>query len=295
MSSGKRSVVSPDANARFEYPRPQLERREWLCLNGKWDYVGGKQIASALNPARPIDFGKTAEKILVPYCPESVLSGVERKQEINMWYRRTFEIPSAWEGKQVIINFDAVDHDATIFVNGEKAGSHSGGYSSFQFNITRFLKTGFNTVVVAAHDPNDGKTPSGKNGPRGDYTFTSGIWQSVWLEPVSEQHIENIRILPDLANSRLELIVNASTASSSLKITALDGGKIVAEKSGSSSKQIFLPIKEPRLWSPDSPFLYDLTIQLLDKKGAVLDDVKSYFGMREVKMEKVNGVVRPLL
>src|SRR6185312_15071155 len=123
-----------------------------------------------------------------------------------------FEIPSAWKGKQVIINCDAIDHDATIFINGAKVGAHAGGYSSFQFNITRFLKSGTNTIVVAAHDPNDGRTPSGKNGPRGDYTFTSGIWQSVWLEPVNENHIRNIRITPDVANSRLKVSVDANDA-----------------------------------------------------------------------------------
>ncbi|RZK76059.1 MAG: glycoside hydrolase family 2, partial [Pedobacter sp.] len=150
-----------------EYPRPQLERKEWLCLNGKWDYVGGEGVTSALNPAKPLTFDGKSEKILVPYCPESVLSGIERKQEVNMWYRRNFDVPSTWKGKEVIIHFDAVDHDATVFVNGQKVGIHAGGYDSFSFNISQFLKSGSNTLVVAAHDPNDGRAPSGKNGPRG--------------------------------------------------------------------------------------------------------------------------------
>ncbi|WP_343667838.1 sugar-binding domain-containing protein [Chitinophaga sp.] len=276
-----------------EYPRPQLARKEWLCLNGKWDYIGGRQVTSALNPVKPITFGDKVEKILVPYCPESVLSGIERNQEINMWYRRTFEIPASWKGKQVIINFDAVDHDATLFVNGEKAGSHSGGYSSFHFNITKYLKTGSNTIIVAAHDPNDGRTPSGKNGPRGDYTFTSGIWQSVWLEPVSETYIKNVRLLPDLVNSRLEVLVDAAPAQ--VKAVALNDGKVVAEVSGRSGARLFVPIKDPELWSPDHPFLYDLKITLVDNKGNITDEVSSYFGMRDIKLGSVNGVIRPLL
>ncbi|WP_440135140.1 glycoside hydrolase family 2 protein [Chitinophaga sancti] len=276
-----------------EYPRPQLVRKDWLCLNGKWDYIGGKNVASALNPAKPINFSNKTEQILVPYCPESVLSGIERNQEINMWYRRTFEIPVAWKGKQVIINFDAVDHDATVFVNGAKAGSHAGGYSSFHINITSLLKAGTNTIVVAAHDPNDGRTPSGKNGPRGDYTFTSGIWQSVWLEPVGEHYIRNIRLLPDLANNRLELSVDGDNAQ--VKAIAMEGSSVVSSITGGTGTKLYLPIKEPKLWSPDNPFLYDLRITLSDSKGHITDEISSYFGMRDIKPGKLNGVNRPLL
>lgn len=276
-----------------EYPRPQLQRSDWLCLNGQWDYVGGKQAANALNPSAPVSFNNTTERILVPYCPESYLSGIKRDKEINMWYRRTVEIPEKWKGKQVILHFDAVDHDATIFVNGQKAGTHAGGYDAFSFNITPFLKAGNNTLIVAAHDPNDGRTPSGKNGPRGDYTFTSGIWQSVWLEPVNKTYIRNIRILPDLANNRLKVFVDAEKAQ--VTAVAADGGKVVAEAKGEAGNAFYLPIKDPKLWSPDTPFLYDLKLTLLDKSGKVTDEVNSYFGMRDIRLGKVNNVVRPLL
>ncbi len=277
-----------------EYPRPQLQREQWLCLNGKWDYQGGKDIANAFNPAKPIAFSGKVDKILVPYCPESVISGIERKQEINMWYKRTFEVPANWGDKQVIIHFDAVDHDATVFINGQKAGSHAGGYDAFSFNITTYLKKGSNTIVVAAHDPNDGRTPSGKNGPRGDYTFTSGIWQTVWLEPVAKTYIKGVKLLPDVANSRLIVTVNAD-ANTKLSATALDGSKVVSEAKGVAGKAFYLPIKNAKLWSPDEPFLYDLKISVTNAGGGVADEVKSYFGMRDIKLGKVDGVIRPLL
>ncbi|MES2827172.1 MAG: sugar-binding domain-containing protein [Bacteroidota bacterium] len=276
-----------------EYPRPQLQREDWLCLNGKWDYIGGKQVLNALNPAKPIAFNGKSEKILVPYCPESVISGIQRDLEINMWYQRTLEIPASWNNKDVVLHFDAVDHDATIFVNGQKAGTHAGGYDAFSLNITALLKKGVNTLTVAAHDPNDGRTPSGKNGPRGDYTFTSGIWQTVWIEPVSKNYIKDIRLLPDLFNNRLKVIVKAEAGQ--VTAVALDGKKVVAQAKGTAGAEFFIPIQNPKLWSPDEPFLYDLKLSLTDKNGKVTDEVTSYFGMRDIKLGKINGVVRPLL
>jgi len=276
-----------------DYPRPQLVRTEWKSLNGKWDYIGGKDKPKALHPESPASFAGKLEQILVPYCPESVISGIERKQEINMWYRRRFEIPQSWKGKNVLINFEAVDHDATVFVNGKKAGSHSGGYDAFSLNITPLLKAGTNEVIVAAHDPNDGRMPSGKNGPRGDYTFSSGIWQTVWLEPVSATHIKNIRLLPDLENNRLKVTVDADAAD--IYAVALDGNKIVAKAQGSAGKTFYLPITAPKLWSPDAPFLYDLKITLKDPNGKTVDEIGSYFGMREIRLGNVAGEVRPLL
>lgn len=276
-----------------EYPRPQLQRADWLCLNGQWDYKGGKDAPSALNPSQPAAFS-SAEKIRVPYCPESYLSGIQRKQEINLWYRRTFELPASWKHKDVLLNFGAVDHDATVFINGKKAGTHAGGYDAFSINITPFLQDGTNTVVVAAHDPNDGRTPSGKNGPRGDYAFTSGIWQTVWLEPVSKVYIKNIRLLADVEGKRLQVLVNTQGAG---KVTAvaLEGKKVVAQTDAATGTTFYLPIEKPVLWSPGEPFLYDLKLTLHNADGSTADEVTSYFGMRDIKLGKVNGVIRPLL
>ncbi|HEX3009577.1 MAG TPA: glycoside hydrolase family 2 TIM barrel-domain containing protein [Bacteroidales bacterium] len=277
-----------------EYPRPQLQRPDWICLNGLWDYTGGATTSVALNPEKPHAFGSKVEKIRVPYCPESVLSGIQRAQEVNMWYRRSFEIPEAWQNKQIILHFGAVDHDAAVFVNGQKAGVHSGGYDSFSINITSFLKKGTNILVVAAYDPNDGKAPSGKNGPRGDYTFSSGIWQTVWLEPVNKTYIKDIRMLPDVENKRLKIFVNAGNGAK-LAATALHENKVISQVNAASDAYFYLPIENPQLWSPDSPFLYDLKITLLNANGSVADEIVSYFGMRDIRLGKVDGVVRPLL
>ncbi len=277
-----------------EYPRPQLQRTDWICLNGLWDYIGGENVAKTFNPEKPISFKGKVEKIRVPYCPESVLSGIQRDLEINMWYRRSFELPDTWQNKQVILHFGAVDHDATIFINGQKAGSHSGGYDGFSLNITPFLKKGKNNLVVSAYDPNDGKAPSGKNGPRGDYTFTSGIWQTVWLEPVNMSYIKNIRLQPELENSRLKVFVNAEKGEK-LLVEVQSDNRVISQKKAVAGTDFYIPIEDPQIWSPDSPFLYDLKLTLFDAKGNVSDEVMSYFGMRDIKLGKVNGVIRPLL
>ncbi|WP_158828495.1 glycoside hydrolase family 2 protein [Mucilaginibacter lacusdianchii] len=277
-----------------EYPRPQLRRNEWICLNGTWNYQGGKSVVSAYNPSKALPFSGSAVKIKVPYCPESVLSGIKRKQEVNMWYQRNFKLPVEWQGKQILLHFDAVDYNTTVFVNGKKAGNHSGGYDAFSFDVTSLLKKGDNSIVVAAYDPNEGRTPSGKNGPRGDYTFTSGIWQTVWMEPVSKYYIKDIRILPDLAGRRVKLEVNANSAAR-VSVSVLDGKKEIARVEGNTNNGFFIPIGNPKPWSPDMPFLYDLKITLKSTNGTTSDEVMSYFGMRDVALGKVGGVVRPLL
>ncbi|WP_261382301.1 glycoside hydrolase family 2 protein [Mucilaginibacter achroorhodeus] len=277
-----------------EYPRPQMQRIEWMNLNGKWDYQGGRSVPNALNPQKPAEFKDIKQNILVPYCPESYLSGIQKKQEINMWYRRAFKVPAAWKGKDVILNFGAVDHDATVFINGKKARTHSGGYDGFSLNITPYLQKGKNVIVVAAHDANDGRAPSGKNGPRGDYTFSSGIWQTVWLEPVAHNHIKAIKLLPDVDGKRLKVLVT-SGAAGSVTATALNGTKEIAQVKAAAGSYFNLPIEKPELWSPDHPFLYDLKITLRNSDGSIADEVSSYFGMRDIKLAKLNGIVRPFI
>lgn len=278
-----------------EYPRPQMERSEWLNLNGKWDYMGGKDKANPVSAVIPPKFPVKPETILVPFAPEAELSGIARKEETNLWYRRSIDVPSQWKGKRILLNFGAVDHAASVFINDKKVGSHKGGYGSFSFDITDYLKSGTNTLVVGAYDPNDGLAPSGKNGPHGDYTFSSGIWQTVWIEPVEKEHISSIKLIPDLKNNRLEVVALSPISGLKVTATAMDGGSQVAKAEGTVDEKIYIPIENPRLWGPENPFLYDLKLELRNKRGQVVDVVNSYFGMRSVELGKVGGVMRTLL
>ena len=278
-----------------EYPRPQMVRYEWLNLNGTWDYMGGKELAHPMEVATPPSFPAIPEKIKVPFPPESELSGIARKAETNLWYKRSFIIPKSWKGKNILLHFGAVDRLTSVFVNGKRVGTHTGGYDAFNMDITEFLKSGENVLVVGAYDPNDGKAACGKNGSRGDYVYTSGIWQTVWLEPVEKQYISALKLIPDVKNNRLELIVEANQAGLQVKAVADDGTSQISEAVGSSNKRFYLPVKNPRLWNTDDPFLYGLKLQLKNAKGKVVDEVDSYFGMRSVSMEMVDSVMRPMI
>lgn len=278
-----------------EYPRPQLVRAQWLNLNGEWDYMTDPGGVSPVKASVPPSFTKGVRKILVPFPPESELSGIAHKGDSCLWYRRTFTVPKEWKGKHVMLNFGAVDRLSTVFVNGKKAGTHTGGYDAFSFDITDLLKSGDNVLVVGAFDPNDGRAASGKNGPRGDYTFTSGIWQTVWIEPVDKQHISHIKIIPDVQNKRLEVTAYAGSEALQVVAVASTGGQKVSEATGTAGKTFYLSVPNPHLWSPDDPFLYDLKLQLKNKSGKVVDEIGSYFGMRTVGMKKIDGVMRPTL
>lgn len=278
-----------------EYPRPQMVRSQWLNLNGMWDYIGGEGLINPASATVIPEFPVNPEKIRVPFPPESELSGIRRNQEINLWYRRKFTIPDEWNHKKVLLHFGAVDHIATVFVNGKKAGTHTGGYDAFTFDITYFLEAGENTLIVGAHDPNDGKSACGKNGTRGDYTFTSGIWQTVWLEPVEEQYISRIKLVPDLDNNRLEVTVYSDAPDHNVLAIAQDNGKEIATTGGTTNKAFYIPIENPRLWRPDDPFLYDLKLELQDRQGKITDKVDSYFGMRSITIGKIDDVNRVLL
>lgn len=278
-----------------EYPRPQLVRSEWLNLNGIWDYMVDSTVIHPNSTIYPPSFPDNTEKIKVPFPPESELSGIARSGDSCLWYRKVFSIPKAWKGKHILLNFGAVDRISIIFVNGRKVGTHIGGYNAFSFDITDYLNQKENTLIVGAYDPNDGRAPSGKNGPRGDYTFTSGIWQTVWIEPVEKQHISNIQLNPNLKDNCLKITTSCTEKNLTIIATAYDQKKEIARTLSKSNITFNLPISNPHKWSPDDPFLYSLKLQLKNQKGEIVDEIDSYFGMRSIKLKNIDGVIRPTL
>ncbi|MFD9698694.1 AbfB domain-containing protein [Lentzea sp. NPDC059081] len=279
------SQVSP-ANALPEYPRPQLQRPEWQNLNGVWEFAGASNLN---NPpiGRPL-----AEGVLVPYPIESALSGIKRHED-NMFYRRTFSISSAWSGRNVKLNFGAVTWETRVWVNGRQVGTHTGGYDAFSFDITSALIAGTNEIVVGVSSPIDGsRYPIGKQrrDPSGIwYTASSGIWQTVWLEPVRAASITRLDTTPNVAAGALDLVVQG-TSGQSVTAQVLSGGVVVGTQTGTTGTSLRVPVPNARLWSPDDPFLYDLRVTL----GSG-DSVVGYFGMRSLGKAMVGGVMRPLL
>jgi len=280
-----------------EYPRPQMTRPDWQNLNGEWDYMGGASCVSPTNSAsKPPAFPSKPERIKVPFPPESYLSGIMRKQEVNMWYRRSFTVPKAWKSNRVLLHFGAVDCLTTVYVNGHLVGKHEGAWDSFEFDITDVLRRGQNEVIVGARDDNDGRHSCGKDCvTQGDYTFTSGIWQTVWLESVPRSHIKSLAITPDVKRSVVKVRADHSGGDEQIRVTVIEAGKVAGSMSGTGTNEVEIPLPNARLWSPDDPFLYDLKIQLVNRKGKVLDEVGSYFGMRSVGLGIVAGKLRPLL
>lgn len=264
-----------------EYPRPQMERGEWLNLNGVWEFEFTGEGAAP-------KFGESlSRKILVPFPPESALSGIMEHGDRAL-YRRTFEIPENWAGKDVLLNFGAVDYEAEVFVNGESVGTHKGGYLPFSFNVTEFLKPGENELIVRVFDPTEkGGQPHGKQttNPTGIiYTPTSGIWQTVWLEPVSKAHISSLKITPDIDKGEVSVtaLSKANGADVSVEISGPGLDKKISAV-GKTNEPIIIKIDNPRLWSPGDPYLYDMEVSLSDGKEKP-DAVKSYFGMRKISV-----------
>jgi hypothetical protein len=279
-------------NAHPEYPRPQMVRSNWLNLNGLWDYA-----VTPLSSAKPTGF---EGQILVPFPIESALSGVMRHLDENslLWYRRSFRVPSEWTGQRVRLHFGAVDWRARVFVNGQDVGQHRGGYDAFSFDITDQLKRkGDETIELAVYDPTEGDQPRGKQSRKPEgifYTPTSGIWQTVWLEPVPIVCIDDLRLTPDVDAHCLRVRVAVASLAESLQVEALAlaDGKEVSRVAGPANKELVLPMSSPHLWSPDDPFLYDLRITLKDS-GRAVDSVSSYFGMRKIALRKDDaGVMR---
>ncbi|RXF72387.1 glycoside hydrolase family 2 protein [Arcticibacter tournemirensis] len=277
-----------------EYPRPQMVRKDWMNLNGIWQFQPG--VSGDVAPV-----GKDLqESILVPYPVESAISGVMKHHE-RIWYRRTFTIPSQWKGQRIMLNFGAVDWESEVFVNGKSVGVHRGGYDPFSYDITPFLSgKGRQELIVRVFDPSEnGGQPRGKQAIRGIeimYTPSTGIWQTVWLEPVPKAGISDIKITPDIAISSVKLTVNTlgSVKDVSVAVQIKTADKVVQSAVGSPNTEITIPIPDARLWSPDDPFLYDLSISLVQNKKTA-DHISSYFGMRKISVGMVDGVQRILL
>ena len=280
---------------RPEYPRPQFERSTWENLNGEWSYT--------------FDFGNSGHdrnfqeskgfdgKILVPFCPESKLSGVEHKDFINnMWYQRSIQIPSEWAGKKVILHFGAVYYKSEVYIDGKFVGRHFGGTSSFEYDITSFVTTGntHNLVVYVNDELRSGKQTGGKQctnyfSEGCSYTRTTGIWQTVWVEAVSPFGLKSAHVVTDLDQKQVVIYPEfyAESNDVSLKITLKDNGKTVAQKTVKVSNQsvCVLPVANVKTWSPESPFLYDLVYELVDKDNKIIDVVNSYVGIRKISIE----------
>lgn len=279
-------------NALPEYPRPIMEREQWKNLNGLWAY--------AIRPKGKVLPSSFDGKILVPFAVESSLSGVMKEVGSNneLWYRTQFTIPSEWKGKDILLHFGAVDWRAEIWLNDIKIGQHEGGYTPFSFDISPFLEDGKQTIIVKVWDPTDeGPQPRGKQVKKPEgiwYTPVTGIWQTVWLEPVSKQRITQVKTVPDIDNGTIKVSASVEGASYGdlVVVSLIDSGTIIATTKAAIGEELKIPIDNPKLWSPESPFLYDLSISLICD-GKMTDKVGSYFGMRKIAMKKDDhGVVR---
>lgn len=281
-----------------EYPRPIMERADWQNLNGEWDY--------AIRPKGEVEPATFDGKILVPFAVESSLSGVQQMvgEANELWYKRTFQVPSAWKGKEILLHFGAVDWQADVFVDDVLIGSHVGGYTPFSLNVTPYLsaKSATHKLVVRVWDPSDkGYQPRGKqvSNPEGIwYTPVTGIWQTVWLEPVNASHITAIKAIPDVDKQVMHVTVSTcspSLASDIVEVELLDKGQVIASAKGVQGKELRLAVKQPTLWEPSNPYLYDMKVRLT-KNGRSVDEVKSYTAFRKIStVRDAQGLMRMCL
>ena len=291
--------VSP-TNALPEYPRPQLARANWLNLNGLWEYQSGAE-GDAVPSGQ-----KLSGQIMVPFPVESALSGVMEHHD-RLWYRRSFNVPKEWKGKQLMLNFGAVDYEAEVYLNGESVGIHRGGYEPFSFDIASYLKgDGPQEIIVRVFDATDkAGEPRGKQtlNPGGImYTPTTGIWQTVWLEPVSRTSIKSIHMVPDIDKGILKFSadVDSPTPATLATVKIKDAGRVIKTVIVRPGVEVAIPIPNAKLWSPENPFLYDVEVTLVNtmtfnKGEQVVDNVTSYFGMRKISLGKAGGFTRMML
>jgi len=280
----------PHPVPRAEHPRPQLYRDSWKNLNGEWDFCF--DFSKSGIDRKFYESGVIDKKIVVPFCPESKLSGINFTDFIPaVWYRRAFNIPAARLNGRVLLNFGAVDYDCRVYVNGAEAGAHAGGYSSFTVDITARCKPGKNILIVYAEDDNrSGKQPRGKQCPtydsaRCDYTRTTGIWQTVWLEYVPETYIKRLKIDPDLNNQCVHITCFLNdgadgAVSADASFNGQPAGSAEAAVNGRTAA-LTIPLASKHVWDLGAPNLYDLTC-VLKKDGKPVDSVKSYFGLRNI-------------
>jgi len=280
---------------RPEYPRPQFVRDEWVNLNGTWTFTfdaGKSGMERGFTQAKGFD-----REILVPFCPESRLSGVAHTDFIEMmWYHRAVEVPTAWRGKRILLHFGAVDYECEAFVDGKSAGRHRGGGSSFAFDITALVSPGarHNLVLAVRDETRSGVQPCGKQSPRYEsfgcrYTRTTGIWQTVWMEAVAPAGLAGCHIVPDVDAGRFALAPAFFSTMKGMTFRAAlkDGDKVVAsaQSAQSDGAVCLLEVKSPQLWSPGSPFLYGLELEVVDAGGTAVDFVRSYAGLRKFHIE----------
>jgi len=277
---------------RAEYPRPQLARTDWQSLNGAWEFEfddANVGLAEGWSDGRPLE-----RVILVPYAYQCELSGINDHgiHEV-VWYARTFTLPESWRGQDLLLHFGAVDYRATIWVNGREVGHNRGGHVPFCFDIAPYLLEGENRLTVRVEDRQDPHQPRGKQSSSGspsgiDYYCTTGLWQTVWLEPVPQMRIDSLQIRPWLPASAFDITayLHAPGIGWTVDVEVRDGGEVVAQLSVDSScavAELRIPIPQARLWSPESPHLYDLNVRLL-RGGELHDEVTSYAGMRSVEI-----------
>jgi beta-galactosidase/beta-glucuronidase len=276
-----------------EYPRPQLVRDQWQNLNGSWDYA---ILPKGSNEPNAFD-----GKILVPYAIESSLSGVQKMvgDKNELWYHRTFNVPATWKNKAVILHFGAVDWKADIWINDIKVGAHQGGYAPFSLDITPFLlKDKQQKLVVKVWDPSDqGFQPRGKQVslPKGIwYTSVTGIWQTVWLEPVETAHVSGLKTVPNIDGGNVSVMASTvGTASNDIiEVKVMENGKLIGMGKAVVGQEVTVAVPNAKLWSPESPFLYDMEVSILHN-GIATDKLKSYFGMRKISTKAdANGIHR---